>query len=130
MVPETERGTEMSNVTDTERREVAAWLRRFSDRHPSGIFDGLVLKHLGVEYDDEDFCGGICTSESIKRLADLIDPTCFACEAESIDGFMSFPQSFCSECGGQLPLDCKDGRIALRYPCCPHCGSHVIKEES
>lgn len=63
----------MGKVTDDERREVAARLRRLAARHPEGVLDVLVAKRIGLEY-DADFFAAIITSESVRHLANLIGP--------------------------------------------------------
>jgi hypothetical protein len=77
-----------------------------------------VESYLGVEYDGADAFEESYKSESLLRLADLIDPTC---EVESVDST-----------GGLLAYRLSCGHTAYRPayiqgppPVCPNCGSRV-----
>lgn len=85
MVPEAERGTEMSNITDRERRRVAAELRCIgvSDLTPKEMDNGkgvetLCARIAGVITDYRDglhYAPYFFDAKPfLDRLADLIDP--------------------------------------------------------
>lgn len=59
--------------TDVERREVARGLRRLADKH-DGVAGLIVERRLGLESDERFLAGSVFTSESVDRLADLIEP--------------------------------------------------------
>lgn len=61
-------------VTDEDRREVAARLRRLADNH-DGVAGLIVERRLGLESDERFLAGSVFTSESVRRLADLIEPS-------------------------------------------------------
>ena len=61
-------------MTSDERRDVARMLRWFASLH-GNVACVTVERTLNLDYSDE-FGGGAVTSESVRRLADLIDPTC------------------------------------------------------
>ena len=60
-------------VTDDERREVAERLRRMAFEH-GGVAANVLENRLGLESDERFLYGSVFTSESVSRLADLIDP--------------------------------------------------------
>ena len=60
-------------VTDDERRYVARSLRRMAAKH-DGIAGIILENRLGLESDERFLYGSVFTSESVERLADLIDP--------------------------------------------------------
>lgn len=60
-------------ATDDERREVARRLRR-SARSDKAVSIHIVGRHLGLDMDADYMYGTMCTSESVERLADLVDP--------------------------------------------------------
>lgn len=79
--------------TNDERREVSAALRRLAKRH-DGVVSDIVGKQLGLVPDERFIACSVYTSESVSRLADLIEPeerTCHLVEDE--DG-----RTACSEC--------------------------------
>lgn len=59
--------------TDDERREIARRLRR-SARSDKAVSILIVGRHLGLEMDADYMYGTMCTSESVERLADLVEP--------------------------------------------------------
>lgn len=104
--------------TSNERREVAERLRgdaSCSENSPREV----VESYLGIEYDGADVMEESYTSESLLRLADLIDPTCKVSSVETYDDELSQlegwefhltcdhsfqrswnePQAYCQECG-------------------------------
>lgn len=64
-------------TTDDERRNVAAALRRLTAKYDA-IPDIILDNRLGLESDERFFYGSAFTSDTVSRLADLIDPTCEA----------------------------------------------------
>ena len=60
-------------VTDDERRRVAAALRRMATKH-DGVASNVLEIRLGLESDDRFLYGSVFTSDSVNRLANLIDP--------------------------------------------------------
>lgn len=69
-------------TTDEERREVARRLRETADKH-DGVAAFIVERRLGLESDDKFLFGSVFTSDSVQRIADLIDPDCGTQEADS-----------------------------------------------
>ena len=105
--------------TSDERRDVAERLRRAS-ACGEGISCCAVDRALGLRYDG-DYFGDVFTCESVRDLADLIDPTC-AMEyggylPESVKGMLGV--YFCSECGSPIYND-----VEPAY--CPYCGARVV----
>ena len=62
-------------ASNEERREVARKLRRIANKY-DGVEALIVERRLGLESDERFIAGSVFTSESVKRLADLVDPTC------------------------------------------------------
>ena len=69
----------MTTITDQQRREVAARIRKLEPWSTEGDIDvGVVLTALGMVYTDTDL-----EIDSVHTLADLIDrPTCRVESAE------------------------------------------------
>ena len=99
-------------MTSDERREVAESLRYSAEQSwDAGVFDQEVLSILGVGLGKED---GFSATNDVRRLADLIDPTChmepqgegFRCSAcgtyHDMSGFDEFPWPRCPECGARV----------------------------
>lgn len=107
-------------TTSDERREVAARLRRAS-ACGEGISCCAVDRALGLRYDD-DYFGDVFACESVRDLADLIDPTCE--NKYRNHGDRSF---MCSECGYEAftygDSNCDPDDFAF----CPHCGARVTR---
>lgn len=87
-------------MTSDERREVAAKLRQMADEHD--------VVHA---FDNAD----------IRKLAELIDPTCEMDDAGDVpasvkDNLSTF---FCSECGSPIYND-----MSPSY--CPYCGRRCV----
>ena len=120
--------------TSDERREVAEKLRRAS-ACGEGISCCAVDRVLGLRY-DEDYFGDVFTCESVRNLADLIDPqerTCrilqaYGDESEELDHRMEeiagTPEDtvacICQSCGHEFRYD-----RMVRPRFCPHCGARV-----
>ena len=60
-------------VTDDGRHKVARKLRHVSERYDC-VPALMVARYLGLESDERFLTGSMFTSESVKRLADLIQP--------------------------------------------------------
>lgn len=108
-------------AANEERRYVARKLRNAANM-PDGVVWKLVEKYLGLEC-DERFGGAIYTSESVRRLADLIEPeserTCHDFGGE--EGTNGECYDFaCSACGFMCDLPEPDF--------CPNCGAKVVAE--
>lgn len=56
-----------------ERMEVASKLRKLANRN-DGVLWYLVERNLGLKTDDRFCFDAVHTSESVRRLADLIEP--------------------------------------------------------
>lgn len=112
-------------ASSDERRALAERLRRAS-ACGEGISCCTVDKALGLRYDN-DFFGDVFTCESVRDLADLIDPTCKVMEVPDNDelkirvvsGFM------CKRCGHEAIVErnCDGSAEPPRF--CPHCGARV-----
>lgn len=60
-------------VTDDDRHEIARKLRSISEKYD--CVPALMVEHyLGLESDERFLTGSVFTSESVKRLVDLIQP--------------------------------------------------------
>jgi hypothetical protein len=110
--------------TSDERREVAARLREDASCSESSP-RVAVESYLGVEYDGADAFEESYKSESLLRLADLIDPTCevdycrylYGCCAyeyhlscgHSVDRPWRTPPAYCPECGARCIAGEGDG---------------------
>lgn len=105
-------------VTSDERREVARMLRWFASLH-GNVACVTVERMLNLDYSD-GFGGGAVTSESVRRLADLIDPTCHPVPSDG-GGFL------CSECGERIGAVLPAlGTVLMHH--CSHCGARVVEE--
>ena len=108
--------------TDDERREVARRIR-FIPKSGKPVSFFVLARQLGLETDPDFLIGSAYTSESVLRLADLIEPaperTC-----RMVHQFVS-PlrryRDFCSKCGWLFRVD-----DTYRY--CPNCGAKVVGE--
>lgn len=115
-------------ATSDERREVARKLREAS-ACGEGISCCSVDKALELRYDD-DYFGDVFECESVRDLADLIDPTCEVVmeepEGDAGEFVAQMLGTVCSECGGDLHRD----RFTGAYPAyCPHCGARVVDDD-
>lgn len=108
----------MTAPTSDERREVARMLRWFASLH-GNVACVTVGRTLNLDYSD-GFGGGAVTSESVRRLADLIDPTCEMTDASWDNGECTWG-CICSACDAHIEHE--EGRF-LDY--CPRCGARVV----
>lgn len=105
-------------ASSDERRALAERLRRAS-ACGEGISCCTVDKALGLRYDN-DFFGDVFTCESVRDLADLIDPTCHAVHPDTA----ADDELVCSECGAYMGAIAPFiGAVLPLY--CPHCGARV-----
>lgn len=94
-------------ITKEERQEVAERLRHLTpSKHVHPDYKPRYTDICTAIGGKKGYCLGI--SALAERLADLIDPTCTACEQDW--------RVICSMCGRALP----DGNY------CPHCGARVV----
>jgi hypothetical protein len=100
-------------ASSDERRALAERLRRAS-ACGEGISCCTVDKALGLRYDN-DFFGDVFTCESVRDLADLIDPTC---EAAYGNPFASDFNYRCMACGEHFST-CGEPKY------CPGCGGRI-----
>jgi hypothetical protein len=104
----------MSSVTPRERREVAKSLRYLADL-PGGPLENdeqfiEVLKYwIFADFKRYSY------DETLTRLADLIDPTCYQVIEDETQ--------VCSICSGDLDE-------GYGWDFCPHCGSRVVRYEA
>lgn len=99
--------------TSDERREVAERLRRAS-ACGEGISCCAVDRALGLRYDD-DYFGDVFACESVRDLADLIDPTC---EVVGDNPYTSDYVFVCKTCHEHFSV-----ASTPRY--CPGCGRRI-----
>lgn len=115
--------------TSEERREVAARLREDAGCSESSPRE-VVERYIGVEYDGEDVLEESYTSESLLRLADLIDSTgddtTFTLDEQSKDGEEVYPTRWwkCAMCGEETIMMYDEGAPVA----CPYCGARVVKQ--
>lgn len=103
-------------ATSDKCRALAERLRRVS-ACGEGISCCVVDRALGLRYDD-DYFGDVFACESVRDLADLIDPTCHAVPSD--DGFFT-----CSECGERIGAVLPAiGTVLMHH--CQHCGARVV----
>ena len=123
--------TVMPMTTDDERQSVASALRRLATKH-DGIASVILENRLGLESDDRFLYGSVFTSESVSRLADLIDPTCEARRDTVITPANSgLPESEdtvfrCGACGEILTWDERFDPDGDAPSYCEFCGARVI----
>lgn len=101
----------MTVPTSDERRNVAARLRQMADAHDA--IEAVRVGHaLGLEY---KVYGTVVAFDSsdIRKLADLIDPTC----APEAHNYGSIVGHACPRCGWSVAG-------YMRY--CPGCGARVV----
>jgi rubrerythrin len=104
-------------TSSDERREVAEKLREdasCSESTPREVFES----YLGIEYDGEDVFEESYKSESLLRVADLIDPTC---EVKDDNRLTSDFAYVCRTCGEHFSTCNKPNY-------CPGCGARVVRE--
>lgn len=106
------------DLTGEERREVAERLRKAS-AHRQSISCYAVDKALGLWYDDSYF-GSVFASESVLRLADIIDPTCEV-ESSEYTG-MEDEYDFYLSCGHVAEMTCNEPPAY-----CPECGARITR---
>ena len=113
----------MTEITDKQRREVAARLRDFAeDGSPADVIYG------GTEAYDQMLVRVlrqiVGKGDLFENLADLIDrPTCHMDLTDTADSAWGEVRSWeCSNCGGT----CEETNGS--YERCPHCGATVMEE--
>ena len=104
----------MTAPTSDERREVAERLREALGGHVA-VECSKVAHALGLEYETHGmmYCFG---SEEVRRLADLIDPTCHLWPSH--DGGFG-----CDRCFTWFP------EMKAKTSYCPACGARVVDDE-
>lgn len=118
--------------TDDKRREASAGLRRLAEKH-DGVAWFLIAKHLGLVDDEAFLAGPIYTSNSVSRLADLIEPeaerTCHPVPMDWVGNppyynggvQLNSPTTGCSESGYPWKVS-----ITRTPNYCPNCGARVV----
>ena len=101
--------------TSDERREVAWMLQWFASLH-GNVACVTVERTLNLNY-SYGFGGYAVTSESVRRLADLIDPTC--------ETVVKNGRTYCGKCGRMLECEIEDDCYKFT-PFCPGCGARVV----
>lgn len=97
-------------MTSEERREVAARLRK-----TRGIM--AFVEALGIDPD-----GDWCWTDVSRRVADLIDPTCYVKEYGHPDEFRVVKGCSVCHCGWYEDV------FDRPYRYCPHCGRRVVAD--
>ena len=116
--------------TNDERRAVAARLRWLTMAYKD-VFGVYVLNAIGLDFTNSR--GTYCSNDSVRRLADLIEPEERTCRNAAKKTDREFGNPFvCSECGAD-PHDAESyycgfssGEYDWRF--CPNCGARVIQE--
>lgn len=107
--------------TSDERREVAERLRGPFD--VCGTYLSGTLYGMQVCAKDE-----LTLRDGMRRLADLLDPTCEVMEVPDNDEFMIRVVSgfMCKRCGHEAIVErnCDGSAEPPKY--CPHCGARVV----
>ena len=117
-------------ATDDERQCVANALRLLTTKY-DGVTGIILENRLGLESDDRFFYGSVFTSDSVSRLADLIDPTCEARRDTVITPANSgLPESDdvvfrCGACGEILTWDENFDPETDTPSYCEFCGARV-----
>ncbi len=107
--------------TDEERCEVAARLRWLTMAYKD-VFGVYVLNAIGLDFTNRR--GTYCSNDSVRRLADLIEPeerTCRMVLDEDATSLLEYDDVFrCTACGEEVVR--KTG-TTVRF--CPMCGARV-----
>ena len=117
--------------TNDERRAVAARLRWLTMAYKD-VFGVYVLNAIGLDFTNSR--GTYCSNDSVRRLADLIEPEERTCRNTVGKPFAGYRMFSCSECGAYLEVDgdtdanlfAGGERPMPRY--CPNCGAKVVQE--
>jgi hypothetical protein len=107
--------------TNDERREVARRLRWLTMAYKD-VFGVYVLNAIGLDFTNSR--GTYCSNDSVRRLADLIEPEPErTCHMERASGYFNTKVItwFCSECGSPIYND-------VEPSFCLYCGARVIDE--
>lgn len=113
-------------VSSDERREVAERLREdasCSENSPREV----VESYLGIEYDGSDVMEESYTSESLLRIADMIDPTC------EVDSIEPVEDELGQTVGYEFHLTCGHApEQPFNEPpaYCPYCSARVIHDDN
>lgn len=113
--------------TNEERREIARFLRNYADENEFKctcvISAAVGIKCRTIDIPEE--CEA-CYTETINRLADLIEPeperTCRIVENERYSDMYDGPIVSCTQCEAPLPKI-----FTGPYNFCPNCGAKVIQ---
>ncbi len=125
--------------TNDERRNVARKLRRLAE-NCDGVVWVLVERHLGLTLDKRFIAGSVYTSESVSRLADLIEPeperTCRMLEVETgeVADYRDTDEVIfhCESCHAERGIFSydEDGNVySARPEYCPYCGAKVVEDD-
>lgn len=108
-------------ISDSERREVAAKLRKITGNDDGEVYVYDIMLALGLESGKAVYW---TEEEFVRYLADLIDrPTCRLRPKELFS-----PWGICSECGAFVDKisAVSDGNRYIDVGFCPHCGCEVV----
>ena len=103
-------------ATSDERREAAGCLRGLAH-------DGIAGNVLPYLKGAVGLPARRTYRDVLLRLADLVDPTCYAIVSYEADD-----EYYCSECGCNLGIEIEDVGMLPNY--CPHCGRRVVEDDS
>lgn len=115
-------------MTSEERREVAERLRGPFDVCGCGRYTYLSGTLYGMQVCTKD---ELTLRDGMRRLADLLDPTCEVMEVPDNDEFMIRVVSgfMCKRCGHEAIVErnCDGSAEPPKY--CPHCGARVVSDD-
>ncbi len=108
--------------TNDERRAVAARLRWLTMAYKD-VFGVYVLNAIGLDFTNSR--GTYCSNDSVRRLADLIEPEPEERTCHNLGTYGGFECSMCGFKEKQLSeMECEPQDWCF----CPNCGAKVVEQ--